>query len=112
MFFCLLYYTGTSSRLEFARGCYRYGYYSKCSELCEQISKDPTIAQSEMNQALLLLGKANFHLYRKMHFEIQKEKRLQQYYTASYQAKHRQCYEKAKIVIGKLGLPWMGISWR
>ena len=56
-----------------------------------------------MNQALLLLGKANFHLYRKMHFEIQKEKRLQQYYTASYQAKHRQCYEKAKIVIGKLG---------
>ena len=100
---CCIYYAGTSSCLEFARGCYQYGYYSKCSELCEQLSKDPTIPQSEMNQAMLLLGKANFHLYRKMHFEIQKEKRLQQYYTPSYQAKHKQCYEKAKIVIGKLG---------
>jgi len=50
-----------------------------------------------------LLGKASFHLYRQMQFELQKEKRLQRHYTAPYRAKQKQCYEKAKVAIGKLG---------
>ena len=38
-----------------------------------------------------------------MQFELEKEKRLQRHYTAPYRAKHKQCYEKAKVAIGKLG---------
>jgi len=95
--------TDISSHLEVARGCYRYGYYSECSELCKNIINEKTATQPEKNQAMLLLGKASFHLYRQMQFELEKEKRLQRHYTAPYRAKHKQCYEKAKVAIGKLG---------
>ena len=95
--------TDNSLHLEVVRGCYQYGYYSECSELCKRIINEKTATQPEKNQAILLLGKASFHLYRQMQFELEKEKRLQRHYTAPYRAKHKQCYEKAKVAIGKLG---------
>ena len=88
--------------LEFARGCYTYGYHLECEELCKRLEKQH-VTEHERNQASILLGKANFHLYQRERYELKQAKELQQQHTAEYQVKHTKCYNKAKIVIALLG---------
>ena len=95
-------YADTSLCLDYAEGCYNNGYYLECEKVCENLIKQK-ITEDESNQASLLLGKTKFHLYRRERLELRRKKLFKQQYTREYQEKHKQCYDKAKVVIGSLG---------
>ena len=71
-------------------------------ELCTTLKKQK-VTEDESNQILFLLGKANFHLYRRERLELRDTKLLKEQYTREYQEKHKKCYDKAKAVIGSIG---------
>ena len=93
----------TSVCLDYAEGCYKYGYYLECVELCKSLKKRKS-TEDENNRVSFLLAKSNFHLYRRERLELRHTKLFKEQYTREYNDKHKRCYDKAKAVIGALGI--------
>lgn len=87
-----------STCLRYARACYQYAHYSECVDWCEMLAK-----QDNQSMVKCLLGKANFHIYQQMQFELRKHLRLQFQFTPKYQEMHRKCYQLARSTIDLLG---------
>ena len=104
---CIIFaFFADNSAFKYAEGCYKYKHYSECADICQKIIA--SASEPEKTSIMLLLGKANFHLYRKIQFQLQKQQVKHLQYSKEYQKRHRECYEKAKVVVWKIGTAFDG----
>ena len=89
-------FADVSSQLKYAIGCYQFGHFRHCYELCSAII-EKNHSDEVKNQAFLLKGKSAFHLY-----TLQKSipKNLS---AKEYHQRHLSCYAKAREAIVILG---------
>lgn len=91
-----------STSLKYAEACYLYAHYSECVSVCEKLVKIMS-TQEDINRMKYLLGKANFRMYQKLKFLLEKQRRLELQHTQEYQELHLKCYQLVKSTIGLLG---------
>ena len=92
----LFQFVDVSSQLRYATGCYQFGHFYHCYELCSTLI-EKNHSGEVTNQAFLLKGKSAFHLY-KLQKNIPKNLSAKEYHQ-----KHSSCYAKAKEAILMLG---------
>jgi len=98
----LIVFLGTSSLLNYAGSLYKYGYYTECLNTCEMIA-DSDLTTEQQHYKTKTRGKANFQIYRKEQYQLEKQADLRKIYSKSGQIQYKECYQKAKATISQLG---------
>lgn len=89
----------------YAKGCYEYGHYSECAEICAKYSNKLSSTENQDDMQLLKLyeGKSLFHVYRRQAFHLQEMQDTKGIRTGKkYRLLHRQCYDNARKLINLL----------